>query len=125
MLHHYLPLFCSRVATYCRQAFELCHQLVRMTPIGFVRPSLWSAAAFGSDLDKIREIERPGSPRARSPLLIHYHIFKNAGTSFKASLIEALGKEAVAAYDSSSPGGFVSARELARFAYQHPEVKVI
>jgi hypothetical protein len=58
-------------------------------------------------------------------LLIHYHIFKNAGTSFKWSIVDALGEKAFASYDSSSPQGFISRRDLTSFAARHPEITVL
>lgn len=44
-----------------------------------------------------------------APLLIHYHIFKNAGTSFKESVTQAPGEKALSYYDSFNPRGFVPA----------------
>src|SRR6266581_3458122 len=49
------------------------------------------------------------SSRVRAPLLIHYHIFKNAGTSFKESVTQAPGEKALSYYDSFNPRGFVPA----------------
>ena len=48
-----------------------------------------------------------------APLLIHYHIFKNAGTSFEWALERTYG-DRFRRYDSPTPGGIVSSRELAR-----------
>jgi hypothetical protein len=62
--------------------------------------------------------------RRRLPLLIHYHIFKNAGTSFEWALEQALGKE-FCTFDTSSPRGFISARDLMKFSLGNPEVKAI
>ena len=61
--------------------------------------------------------EAARSSRVRAPLLIHYHIFKNAGTSFKESVTQALIEKALFYYDSLNPLGFVPA---ARFARRHP-----
>jgi hypothetical protein len=62
-----------------------------------------------------------GTPR---PLLIHYHIFKNAGTSFEWALKEALG-DGYRSFDTSSPRGSISASDLAEFATAHPKIKAI
>ena len=53
--------------------------------------------------------EAARSSRVRAPLLIHYHIFKNAGTSFKESVTQAPIEKALFYYDSFNPLGFVPA----------------
>ena len=58
------------------------------------------------------------------PLLIHYHIFKNAGTSFEWALEHAFS-DGFARLDSSSPSGFVSRGDLADHALAQPHVRVI
>lgn len=58
------------------------------------------------------------------PLLLHYHIFKNAGSSFERALQQALG-DGLASFDSPSPRGFVSADDLREFAHARPEVRAI
>jgi hypothetical protein len=64
--------------------------------------------------------EAARSSRKRAPLLIHYHIFKNAGTSFKESVTQAPIEKALSYYDSFNPRGSSSRRDLARFARRHP-----
>ena len=81
-----------------------------------VSPGAFCAAAGGW---------RPTSARqGRDPLLIHYHIFKNAGTSFTWALKHELG-EGFRAFDTPSPKGFVSSRDLTALAHQHPDVFAI
>ena len=58
------------------------------------------------------------------PLLLHYHIFKNAGSSFEASLQQSFG-DRFASFDSPSPRGFVSGDDLRGFVREHPEVCAI
>jgi hypothetical protein len=58
------------------------------------------------------------------PLLIHYHIFKNAGTSFEWALEQTLGA-GFRSFDSSTPRGLVTTRDLADFCARHPEVRAI
>jgi len=53
--------------------------------------------------------EAARSSRLRAPLLIHYHIFKNAGTSFNASVTQAPIEKPLSYYDSFNSRGFVSA----------------
>ncbi|CAN5381239.1 hypothetical protein BH20VER3_BH20VER3_15920 [soil metagenome] len=62
--------------------------------------------------------------RTRQPLLIHYHIFKNAGTSFEWALQQVLG-DRYRPLDSATPRGFVSKQDLSAFSYRHPEVCAI
>lgn len=58
------------------------------------------------------------------PLLIHYHIFKNAGTSFEWALEKAFGS-GLATYDSPVPNGFVSAESIADFVADNPGIRAI
>ncbi len=58
------------------------------------------------------------------PLLLHYHIFKNAGSSFEAALQQSLGSS-FASFDSPSPRGFVSGDDLREFARERPDVRAI
>lgn len=58
------------------------------------------------------------------PLLIHYHIFKNAGSSFEWALQQVL-RAGFASFDSPSPGGFVSEADLREYIEQHPDVRAI
>jgi len=53
--------------------------------------------------------EAARSSRVRAPLLIHYHIFKNGGTSFKESVTQGPIEKALSYYDSFNPRGFVPA----------------
>ena len=57
-------------------------------------------------------------------MLIHYHIFKNAGTSFEWALERTYG-DRFRRYDSPTPGGIVSARELARLVRNEPHLVAI
>src|ERR1700675_674223 len=53
--------------------------------------------------------EAARSSRVRAFSLIHYHIFKNAGTSFKESVTQAPIEKALSYDDSFNPRGFVPA----------------
>ncbi|MEO5717223.1 MAG: hypothetical protein ABIR29_01470 [Chthoniobacterales bacterium] len=87
-------------------------------------------AAFRVALRQVRSVHRPesGGNNRRSgrgaPLLIHYHIFKNAGTSFEWALERTFG-DRFRRYDSAKPGGLVSSRELARVARAEPHLVAI
>src|SRR4030095_197334 len=91
--------------------------------IGFVR--LRNLVGDGAERESGREL-RPISRgrRRRIPILIHYHIFKNAGSSFEWALEHTFG-QGYCSLDSSSPRGFVSVRDLTEFASRHPEIYAI
>ncbi|MGI8890877.1 MAG: hypothetical protein ACR2G0_08875 [Chthoniobacterales bacterium] len=67
---------------------------------------------------------RPSSDRGATPLLVHYHIYKNAGTSFEWALKKAFG-DGFRMHDSPSAGGIVSARELKQLANREPQLRAI
>jgi len=53
-------------------------------------------------------------------ILVHYHIYKNAGTSID-HVLKAHFKERWTAYDKAEPGALISSAELAEFIRSHPE----
>jgi hypothetical protein len=122
MLHGHLPILVSRLGAVARHATHLYHSATRMIEVGFysiqtrVRPDRWwMRRALPSQRRRVR--------RSR-PLLIHYHIFKNAGSSFEWTLKEALGRS-FHSYDSSSPGGILSPAQVASYVTSNPHAKVI
>lgn len=58
------------------------------------------------------------------PLIFHYHIFKNAGTSFNWSLKQYF-KGSFFEYDPVLANGILSPEEIIKFATDHPEANVI
>lgn len=64
------------------------------------------------------------NPAPAKPLLLHYHIFKNAGTSFNHALHAVFGNR-FAEYDSPSPDGRLSAKDLAGFLQRRPEIEAL
>jgi hypothetical protein len=64
------------------------------------------------------------SAKRKPPLLIHYHIFKNAGSSFEWALQQAYGRR-FRQFDSSDPGGKISARQIALLAKTEPKLCAI
>ena len=123
MLHQHLPNLITRIVPIGRHTGALCRQLAETVAIGLVR--LRNLVWDGSERKSGREL-RPISrgPRRRIPILIHYHIFKNAGSSFEWALEHTFG-QGYCSLDSSSPHGFVSARDLTEFASRHPEIYAI
>jgi len=127
MIHHHLPLFLSRAAIFGRHAIDFSQSALKLTLVNLrlVAPLSFRRRATRESLP-----EEPGGATQRRgwsgkpPLLIHYHIFKNAGTSFEWALAQALG-EGYQRYDSLSTQGFISARDLVEFSFRHPDVTAI
>lgn len=129
MLHHHLPQSVSHLMSLGRQALLCCSAAGRAL-IGTLHRVESPRDAFRVALRQGRHFRRaqpaennPRTGRA-APLLIHYHIFKNAGTSFEWALERTYG-DRFRRYDSSSPGGLVSPRELARLVRNEPHLTAI
>lgn len=73
---------------------------------------------------RVSSVLEPGRGRRKRPLLIHYHIFKNAGTSFEWALQEAFGV-AFRQYDSPDPAGLVAARDLVKLVKADAQLQAI
>jgi hypothetical protein len=118
MLHHHLHFF----ANLGRHAVHLYHHASRVLDVGLLR------------LQRLpRHVSRPKISSARlpkklcgskKPLLIHYHIFKNAGTSFEWTLQQALGTR-VHTYDSPAPYGILSPDDIINYVASMPEAEAI
>jgi hypothetical protein len=61
---------------------------------------------------------------AKALFLIHYHIFKNAGTSFEWALQQTFGP-GFRQFDSKIPGGRILPRDIARLAKREPQLVAI
>jgi len=57
-------------------------------------------------------------------IVIHYHIFKNAGTSVDRMLGESLGARWTA-WDTDNPGGKISPAEMEAFILDHPDLVAV
>lgn len=101
---------------------DLCHRGLRALEVGAVRVQARSGAKARSPKTTRGPELRAG--RVRPPLLIHYHIFKNAGTSFEWALEQAFG-ERFTSLDTESPRGFVSERDFAQLARRDPEISAV
>ena len=129
MLHHHLPQIVSHMAAAGRQTVAYFHAAGRAM-VGSIYHLQSPRAAFRVALRQgdsrwSRSTPTIGGRRVRAaPLLIHYHIFKNAGTSFEWTLQEVFG-ERFRQYDSPHPGGHVRARDIARLARAEPHLCAI
>lgn len=58
------------------------------------------------------------------PVIVHYHLFKNAGSSVETILKDNFGA-AWLSHDGPSPAGAVFSHELARLIEEHPEASAV
>ncbi len=128
MLRHHLPQIVSQAGVtgrYCLSYLHLVSRTVMLSLARFesprkaVRAALQQARETGSW--GLREI---GRRTQGFPLLIHYHIFKNAGTSFEWALNQVLGP-GLHRYDKTDAGGFVSPADLVSYVAAHPDARAI
>lgn len=125
-MRHHIPQLVSQVGSSGRYFLSYFHTLIRTmvlalsrfeSPRHALQVALQQRGAAGS--------ERIGRRvRGGRPLLIHYHIFKNAGTSFEWALEQALGRD-LHRYDKPVAGGFVSSSDIVRYAGAHPDARAI
>jgi hypothetical protein len=124
-MHGHLPFFVSRLGVIMRHATHLYHSAARMLEIGLYSLQIGRPGRHQQAPTHFKRLlqDRKFFPRAE-PLLIHYHIFKNAGTSFQSALEQVFGVH-VHSYDSANSGGLLSADDLVRYATMAPEAKAI
>ena len=125
MLSHHLPPFFAHLSSLGRYALSYGHAGVRAL-IGALFHLQSPRDAFRVALRQSRFSldEKIRVEKNKPPFLIHYHIFKNAGTSFEWALEQAFGGR-FRQFDSPDPGGTISPREIARLARVQPELCAI
>jgi Sulfotransferase family len=64
------------------------------------------------------------SARRPKPLFIHYHIFKNAGSSVEKTLQQNFGAS-LHLYDAPAPDGLLTAEDIETYVSHNPAVKAI
>lgn len=124
-MHGHLPFLISRLAIVARHVTDLYHSATRMIEVG-----LYSLQMPRPERDdRRRRFVPPSALRSRrktlrppKPLLVHYHIFKNAGTSFEWAVQQAFGKH-LRLCDAPTADGVLSPKELAQFVIRTPEAK--
>lgn len=62
--------------------------------------------------------------QAKRKVIVHYHIFKNAGTSVDHMLKESLGPQWTE-WDTSNSGGKISPAEMETYLLDHPELLAV
>jgi hypothetical protein len=104
---------------------HFCHSLVRMVEGGLLQLQIlprdfkrWASRRIPS-----RKTRSTTSWRRR-PLLVHYHIFKNAGSSFEWTLEKALGTR-FRTYDSTASKGILSSTDIIKYVTHRPETEAV
>jgi hypothetical protein len=125
MLSHHLPQLFAHLSSLGRHALCYGHAGSRALLGAFFHlqspRDAFRVALRQSRFSLEKEIREE---KNRPPFLIHYHIFKNAGTSFEWALEQACGPR-FRQFDSPDPGGTISPREIARLAKAYPELCAI
>jgi len=129
MLHTHLPQFVSHFAAAGRHSLAFCHAATRALGI-MLSQQQSPRMAFEMALRRVRrgrDQRNLTAPRRKTfpALLLHYHIFKNAGTSFEWALEQALGIENVLHLDKPSHDGYISSRDIIESVRNNPKIKVI
>jgi hypothetical protein len=124
MLHHHLPQLISQLASLGRHAVGLCHAATRMVTVVLHSLELLrngGRAAFSTIYPRQkREPKKRATISRPPPLLIHYQIFKNAGTSFEWALEQALGS-GLQRLDTLYRDDFISRRDIGQHVRARPE----
>jgi len=125
MLSHHLPQFIARLGSISRFAFGYGHAASRAIIGAFFHlQSLRDAFRVALRESGLQVSVGSRRPKGQAPFLIHYHIFKNAGSSFEWALEQALGQH-FRRFDSPDPPGRITARQIARLVKAEPELHAI
>ena len=125
-MREYLPSVLMRASALLHHMGDFYHSLVRMVEGGLLQLQIL-----------LRDFERrrpscgiaspkagPATSRRKRPLLVHYHIFKNAGTSFEWALEQALGTR-FCKYDLTASNQILSSADIIRFVKRRPETEAV
>ncbi len=128
MLRHHIPQIVSQVGVTSRYLVSYLHLVSRTVVLALARfESPRQALRIAMDQGRssgARGMELFGQGLRHFPLLIHYHIFKNAGTSFEWALEQALGR-GLHRYDKAIAGSYISPKEISSYVTSHPDVRAI
>ncbi len=124
-MHHHLPSLFLHGARIGRHFGQFYHGVANIIEVGLLRLQI-SPRDF-----KRRALRRIPSRKACSttsrrtrPLLVHYHIFKNAGTSFEWTLKQALGRR-FCTYDLTAPNQILASVDIIRYVKRRPETEAL
>jgi hypothetical protein len=128
-MHHHLPSLFMHGARIGRHFGHFYHGVANIIEVGLLRLQI-----SPRDLQR-RALKRSSrgmsarkaglmTGRRTRPLLVHYHIFKNAGTSFEWTLKQALGRR-FCTYDLTAPNQILSSADIIRYVKQRPETEAV
>lgn len=115
--------FFPRLAQFQRLAVELGKRLHHFTEAASQSGDPRPEPALAAEEHALETTTASGGHDS-PPLLVHYHIFKNAGTSFEWALHQVFG-DGFRSFDKETPRGFVSAEDLADLAVGHPDLRAV
>jgi hypothetical protein len=115
MLHGHLPILISRLGAVMRHVMHLYHSATRMIELGFYSIQRPSRKFGGRKRLLYRQRRRRKVLPVSRPLLVHYHIFKNAGSSFVWTLRKIFGTD-LHTYDSPTSDGVLSPQQIVSYA---------
>ncbi len=122
-LHHHLPELINRVISIARHGNGIFRSTARIVEVGFCRlpgvPRSWRKSRGR----RRRIADYPSRGAGTGPLLLHYHIFKNAGLSYEFSLEQNFG-ERFRRYDEA-PGTVLSGDDILDYVMGAPELAVV
>ena len=129
MLHSNLSQVVSHMATAGRDVVTYFHAASRALIVMLYRLEApgpaFRATLRQHSLGRARKLREPRrAVRRKKPFLIHYHIFKNAGTSFEWALQQAFGS-GFQLLDQPFHDGFVSRRDITRCALKNAKIRAI
>jgi hypothetical protein len=114
-----------RANALVRQIGHFYQNLIRMIEGGLLQLQilLRDSKRRASRRTPLRE-SRSTTSQGTRPLLVHYHIFKNAGTSFEWTLKQALGSR-FCTYDLAAPNQILSSAEIITYVQCRPETEAV
>lgn len=122
MLPQHLSHHISKSTGAWQRAARFFGRMLHPLELGLNRLRNWADRGAGLEEPSLRL--SPREFRGGQPFLIHYHIFKNAGTSFEWALQQVLDRR-YRSFDSSTPRGLVAHQDIVAFSAENPEVVAI
>lgn len=127
-MRHHIPQLVSQAGSSWRYFLSYFHTVTRTVVLALSRfesPREALRLALQQGKESALGLQRIGrNARHGLPLLIHYHIFKNAGTSFEWALEQAFGS-GLHRYDMPRAGGLVTPGDIVRYASANPAARAI
>jgi hypothetical protein len=128
-MHHHLPSLFMHGARIVRHFGQFYHGVANIIEVGLLRlqisPRDFQRRALKRSFQGMSARKAGLMTRRRTrPLLVHYHIFKNAGTSFEWTLKQALGRR-FCTYDLTAPNQILSSADIVSYVKRRPETEAV